>query len=100
MAGVRPLPRSVLDRALVQQLKLPVCVRALANHSDVCIGDFLCDLRTDPWRLNNVVNCGQAKQQLQGRLPGWIKAAEGYRPAIPEGECAGSACCCRPPIRF
>ena len=56
-----------------------------AAASDTYADDFLYDMRSDPWQLNNVVAdpaYAAVKAELRQTLLGWIERAEGYRPVI------------------
>lgn len=51
--------------------------------------DFLYDMRTDPFQLNNRAadpSMGAVKEELRGKLLDWIYRAEGARPRIIDGE--------------
>lgn len=53
--------------------------------SDVYADDYLYDMRTDPYQLNNVVEDDayrETKAELREKLLAWIERAEGKRPAI------------------
>lgn len=56
-----------------------------AAASDIYADDYLYDMRTDPFQLNNVVaDAAYAgiKADLRSRLLAWIEKAEGSRPVI------------------
>ena len=56
-----------------------------AAAADVYADDFLYDLKTDPWQLNNVVAdpaYAEVKQEMRRRLLDWIEKAEGAHPVI------------------
>ena len=60
-----------------------------AASSDTYADDFLYDLQTDPWQLNNLVDdhrYDSVKQDLRKRLLDWIESAEGFRPVILDKE--------------
>ncbi|MCD7737389.1 MAG: sulfatase-like hydrolase/transferase [Lachnospiraceae bacterium] len=56
-----------------------------AAASDIYADDYLYDMRTDPFQLNNVVSDAAyagIKDDLRKRLLAWIEKAEGSRPVI------------------
>ena len=60
-----------------------------AAAAEVYADDFLYDMRTDPFHLNNRAadpSMGAVKEELRGKLLDWIYRAEGARPRIIDGE--------------
>lgn len=57
--------------------------------SDLYADDFLYDLRTDPYELNNLIHdpaYDKVRLELREKLLGWIEKAEHSRPRIVDGE--------------
>lgn len=56
-----------------------------AAGAQVYADDFLYDLRTDPWELNNLTDSREynmVKEELREKLLSWIERVEGFRPVI------------------
>ena len=61
----------------------------VAAASDIYEDDYLYDMKTDPWQLNNVVDdptYDPVKYELREYLLDWIQRAEGYRPVIRDAQ--------------
>lgn len=77
--------RCIRTPAFTYSVYAPGINGSAAPGSDIYADDFLYDLRSDPWQLNNVVAdpaYAGIKQELRARLLKWLEKAEGAHPVI------------------